>query len=204
MSSSSYPALCSSCCDGCSLTPQAPGASSSQSPPFSLANLLPLGTLQFNIISTEYHCDHAHAEDGWHDFRPFDLIRKLRKPDFNDALGSALNFLVDNEFIRGTCRLHSPGVLLVRIYIIPFDLPGVQGRLTMRARPKDVPLHARQFLRVVFSNIVQDPSSWAGYHTSDHPPLFPSPCSVCQLCSPVTSINHVLDIGFSDFGGNLR
>lgn len=107
-------------------------------------------------------CLHAHAEDGWHVFLDLDL-------DYTDSesdLFKSLRFLVEQRFVAATYRLaheQSGTPLLIRIYLIPYDLPGVNGRLTYNVRKREqwqVLGLARQYMSKLLPQIIQDEESW--------------------------------------------
>lgn len=107
-------------------------------------------------------CLHAHAEDGWHIFLDLDL-------DYIDSgsdLIKSLRFLVEQHFVAATYRLahEKSGIqLLIRIYLIPYDLPGVNGRLTHNVRKREqgqVLGLARQYMSKLLPQIIQDEESW--------------------------------------------
>lgn len=154
-------ASCPSCCASClSGTVSRPGAVSSVENPYALANLLPAGTIQI-CVATHEICSHAHAEDGWHFFEGRSLLDHLTSSE-DDSFVQQLIFLVENRFISATCQLTpSRKTLHVRIYIIPYDLANVQGKLRVRDEVKVV-APARRYLKVLLPRIIQDVRQWEG------------------------------------------
>ncbi|KAK0463570.1 uncharacterized protein EV420DRAFT_1618586 [Desarmillaria tabescens] len=74
-----------------------------------------------------------------------------------------------HRFVAATYHQSLPSVLVVRIYIIPYDLPGVQGQLRIRKQP--VLNRARRSLRLLLSVVEQSAMAWDG-SASEGVPLF--------------------------------
>lgn len=165
---------CPSCCSSCSSTsPQKP---STISLPYSLSNFLPAGTVQISLTSgVGPTCCHAHAEDGWHAI-DLNFDSGIVNPASEDLVKS-LAFLVQQQFIAATYRVscaNSSAQLLARIYLIPYDLPGVNGRLSYNVRKREngqVLGLARRYISHLLPQIMQDQESWAEgqVHSSFHP-----------------------------------
>src|ERR1700722_6476972 len=142
------PSICPSCCASCiSLTPRPSLAIPSS--PLTLSNFLPAGTIRIESPFRN-RCDHAHAEDGRHSFTP--------KANEEEALA----FLIEHKFVSATCRLtgETPN-LLIRVYLIPFDLQNYGGKLRNRDEAK-VLAPARKYLTALLPKISQDPAAWNG------------------------------------------
>lgn len=154
---------CPSCCVDCALRP--PARCPLSHSPLALSNLLPAGTIDLllssndSMLPSECPCDHRHADDGWHILHIQMLLRRLATLE-DDSLLRELEFLVKHLFISCTCRLGPLGdILHVRIYVIPYDLANMQGRLRMRDEAT-VLAPARRYLRRLFQGITQDNSLW--------------------------------------------
>jgi hypothetical protein len=50
--------------------------------------------------------------------------------------------------------------MLLRIYLIPYDLPNVQGKL--RVRKSSILNPAKRYMRTLLSRIIQDYDGWRG------------------------------------------
>ncbi|KZT27320.1 hypothetical protein NEOLEDRAFT_1110673 [Neolentinus lepideus HHB14362 ss-1] len=149
--------VCSLCCIDC--RDSAPEVISYEGR-YSLANYLPVGVIVFDFLDDELHCNHTHCEDGWHTFSGQVYLRHAKKGE--DVLLRWIDFLTANRFIIPTCRqAEGRRILYVRVYIIPFDLPGVQG--TLRARNPDTVKEAGKAIRAIMGRIIQDDSLWQGY-----------------------------------------
>jgi len=166
---------CSSCCSSClSSSPVFDGAAAT---PFSLKNLLAAGTVFLPSPNFEHaqenrdlRCTHIHAEDGWHT-----LVGGL----WPSAM--EIRFLVIHDYIRVTYRCVDDGVLF-RIYVVPFDLPHVKGRL--RVRKENVASPAKGYLRALLSQVNTDRQCWEGTRTAtalQHTKSFLGPTNVVLL-----------------------
>ena len=93
-----------------------------------LCNFLSAGTtltVPSSSISVHFSWEREPAEDGWTQF-PVDV------PAVEDTTGTleSLQFLVRHHFIIATFySQEEPRQLFVRIYLIPWDLPGFKGEL---------------------------------------------------------------------------
>ncbi|KAF5390156.1 hypothetical protein D9757_002922 [Collybiopsis confluens] len=163
---------CPTCCSPCT-----PGACAPSSMPASpstslnnLENFLPAGTVQISLLTApDVVCNHVHAQDGWDTFSE-PVLQKHVEPSFHQIVQS-IAFLINGRFIAGTCRLTFPKVL-IRIYLIPYDLPGANGRLSLLARKRENAQFlslTKQHMHILFSKIVPDPGSWMYGHSHTLP-----------------------------------
>ena len=140
----------------------------------SLSSLLQAGTLAFHLRerpSTELG---DYAEDGWSTLRNFEGLRSCVTTEADLKLLDNLDFLQLNAFVRVTYTLHSTRLVLLRMYIIPWDLPGFRGVLRDRDDVK-VMVPARKALRDVLMQTNLDKSSWSGYPDGNYIPYFGEP-----------------------------
>ncbi|KAK7467638.1 hypothetical protein VKT23_004692 [Stygiomarasmius scandens] len=82
----------------------------------------------------------------------------MLKEDFPQAI----SFLLRNHFISTTFLSYTPNLLFCRVYIIPYDLPNCQGRLSYRARSENVLAASQTYLLRLLPSISQDPETWCG------------------------------------------
>lgn len=137
--------------------------------PFAVENLLPAGTLSLPIAQK---CDHSHPTEGWHRFPGKALLPHLTDQD-SEMLCHHLVFLVEHKFLAIQCKIGDSGMaLILRVYIIPYDLSGVQGKLRVRNETSDLK-PARLCMQNVLPRIVQEKSFWDAHD------LNPSPSSLC-------------------------
>jgi hypothetical protein len=134
-------------------------ADSTASAPFSLQRLIKAGTI---VVPIERHtsrtlCSHAHAEDGWHT-----VSEEVFKHGIAilDSLFNALDYLIPHNFVAATYLVLEASIILIRIYLIPYDLPGLQGSL--RTRPAKVISAAREPFQYLLSLVSQDARLWDG------------------------------------------
>lgn len=129
-------------------------SSSSFPDPWALTHFLQAGIISLNVTSSlPLPCDHRHADDGWHTFYPKSALGYLHNSQ-DDSLCRSLEYLHTNNYVRMTVlHPHQGGTLLVRVYIIPFDLSNVQGCLRVRKDTVTAKQHLRQALRYVMSGV---------------------------------------------------
>ena len=158
---------CPSCCADCSVRNLTLCSSDS---PYALRNLLQAGTITL-AVSGPLVCDHgSHAEDGWHHFDESEIISHLSEPQCA-VFCRELDFLINHSFISVTYRRANDGWIVLRIYLIPYDLPNVQGKLRVR---KSIVLNpAKRYMRSLLARIVQDQSGWLGLSPRDGNDLIP-------------------------------
>ncbi|EJD02151.1 uncharacterized protein FOMMEDRAFT_87894 [Fomitiporia mediterranea MF3/22] len=151
---------CRTCCTACSNerrgTRLVQGSSLTLSDHFLCA-----GTLVFRLISGAPPCMHQHADDGFHAVQNTHFLAPYVDPQDHKLL-VALSFLLQHRFAMIT-YLPTPsnkGIIL-RIYLIPYDLPGTKGALRVRDEDK-VMKPARTCLRIVLSRVSKRRSLWSG------------------------------------------
>jgi hypothetical protein len=150
MASQSQCLLCCSCEPVAIRSPEAAG-------PFAIQHLLPAGTLVLPTSQPPNICDHTHSTEGWHTFPGKGLLHQLTD---QETLCHHLDFLIENRFLTVQCKIADSGTALVlRIFIIPYDLPGVQGKLRLRNELSNLK-PARLCLQDVLPRIVQDKCLW--------------------------------------------
>ena len=156
---------CSLCCSSCEpvaiRSPETAG-------PFAIQNLLPAGTLALPISQPDLKnlCDHTHSAEGWHAFPGKALSPWLTD---QELLCSHLCWLVEHRFLMVQCKLgDSRTALVLRVYLIPYDLPGVQGKLRLRNESSDLK-PARLCLQDVLPQIVQERCLWDAHDLDPSP-----------------------------------
>ncbi|KAF9010299.1 hypothetical protein BDZ89DRAFT_1078237, partial [Hymenopellis radicata] len=102
-------------------------------------------------------CSHAHAEDDWHGLGVNEIRSCTSLGHDDNSLFSEIGFLIENEFIVATFR-SSHTRLAMRIYLVPYDLPGMGGRL--KCRKKHVVSRARRGLSILLPKV--QASDWQG------------------------------------------
>ncbi|KAH8828285.1 P-loop containing nucleoside triphosphate hydrolase protein [Flagelloscypha sp. PMI_526] len=153
--------ICNSCCSSClsGQTLTMPSSSSSSSDPWSLQHFLKAGVILLNVSSSFINtCDHIHTEDGWHIFNPQVALGYLQHAK-DDSLCRALNYLNANHYLRTTFDRPRQGTtLIIRIYLIPYDLSNVRGVLRIRKETGT----AKHHLRHVLPYIMRGCLLWGG------------------------------------------
>ncbi|KAJ4486158.1 hypothetical protein J3R30DRAFT_3444646 [Lentinula aciculospora] len=155
---------CPSCCNACSTTPLISTTAHTSKTPYALSNLLQAGTVEIMLMPESLTCSHSHAEDGWHLLNEINLEGKVQTVS-NDLLRS-LQILTTHLFLIATycvSSTHSDQRLVIRIYLIPYDLPGVNGCLSSHIRRREnspVLSIARRHMSYLLPQICQDQQSW--------------------------------------------
>jgi hypothetical protein len=164
---------CPSCCAGCFVAdiPLVP----SNGTPYSLDNLLPVGNVFVKLAIEPQHliCDHTHAQDGWHHFNGHSVIPHLSDPE-DISFCRQIEFLMKHRFIVATYRATYDAIMALRIYLIPYDLSNVQGKLRVRA--ENVLAPAKRYLRHLLPRIINNEEIWNGLEPiGDVTTLIPDP-----------------------------
>jgi hypothetical protein len=152
---------CSICCSSCASGLGEAKSRHDTAEPFAVQNLLPAGILSLPISQTDLRkiCDHSHTAEGWHAFLGESLLPQLTDQE-NETLCRHLDFLVQHKFLVVQCKIGDSGTaLILRVYIVPYDLSGVQGKLRVRDEATDL-RPARVCLRNVMPRIIHDKSLW--------------------------------------------
>ena len=173
-----------------------------------MQNLLPAGTLSLPISQTGLGsiCNHSHPVEDWHPFLGEALLPYLTDHE-DETLCRHLSFLVEHKFLSVQCKVGDSGkVLVLRAYVIPYDLPGAQGKLRVRDEAS-VLKPARLCLRNVVPRILQDEHLWDAHDSepsSSSSRYFLNPDTVMILSSlfrislTVTQDNRTLAEIYSD------
>ena len=136
-----------------------------------LSNFLPAGSIIVPIQTplADFSGATVSAEDGWSQFNPALDVPAAQDPT---TILESIRFLVRHRFIAATySSQEEKGQLFVRIYLIPWDLPGSKGEL--RGRDEDTILRpGRRRLKDLFLRIRQDRSLWDGDESSSSTPRF--------------------------------
>lgn len=146
--------------------------------PYSLSNLLPVGNVfvKLGVELQQLICDHAHAQDGWHNFNAHSIIPHLSDPE-DISFCRQIEFLVKHRFIVATYRTAHDATMTLRIYLIPYDLSNVQGKLRVRA--ENILAPAKRYLRHLLPRIISNDELWDGLEpTGEVAALIPNP-KVC-------------------------
>ncbi|KAJ6501924.1 P-loop containing nucleoside triphosphate hydrolase protein [Mycena sanguinolenta] len=138
--------------------------------PWTLDNYLSYGFLAIVLLDADEIRPQMQnqnlAEDGWYTF----AAPEYKSNEYDHDLLKNLEFLVLNKFVFASFLL-AENWLFIRIYLIPYDLPGVKGEL--RNRPDTIVSRARNYLAGILPKISRDPECWAGYNVPDTPLIVP-------------------------------
>ncbi|KAJ6531108.1 P-loop containing nucleoside triphosphate hydrolase protein [Mycena capillaripes] len=184
-----------------------------QADPWALQNFLSYGTLAIHVPDARdleqqlYLLNQPLAEDGWNAFISPPL--KYLNPE-DHVLIRELEVLIAENFLSATFLLSPTNYMIIRLYLIPYDLDGAKGRLFQR--PDNIVRPARRCLALLLPQISRSRECWEGRSIPD-PALvapgvtltglyedLPSPQSLVTAAStPMT--RRLLD--FSDELANL-
>ena len=130
--------------------------STSDSSPYALHNLFPVGTVSSSLaVGIQLPPGAISAQDGWIKLLPYELSSLV----VDSLYAEALHFLQDQRFIRTTHRSNPDCTQLVsRIYLIPYDLPNVRGKL--RQRNSAILAKARSYMQLLYARLVVEPQAW--------------------------------------------
>ena len=174
--------------------------------PFELPNLLPAGVLALTLSGIDHNLPHALSGETWaafdqetaHSLRPFCSPRDI-------TILESLSFLVEHEFSRVALNFLSPrSLLLLRVYLIPYDLPGVQGRLMNR---QELILgHYKRSMREILPKIINDSDYWRGAEVlPPNPNLFLPPSLVGVFVDPIEFVVvYNPTTGLEDHGRDIQ
>lgn len=174
--------------------------------PFELSNLLPAGVLALTLSSPDRSPPHIVFGETWATFNrgtagslhPFCSPRDI-------IVLESLSFLVEHEFARVALNFLSPcSLLLLRVYLIPYDLPGVQGRLMNRQ--EHILGHYKRSMREILPNLINDIDYWRGAEAlPPNPSLFLPPSLVGVFVDLIESVVvYNPSIGLEDRGGDIQ
>lgn len=129
-----------------------------QADPFAVENLLPAGCL---IVPVKNVPEYWSAQDDrWHDIRHINMTNHISVQS-DELTWLHLKYLEKNDFLRVQGRLGLTGDNIhLRVFLVPFDLPNVQGRLQTRRRDQAVLKDACRYLKVVLPQLLQGRSGW--------------------------------------------
>ncbi|EGO21281.1 hypothetical protein SERLADRAFT_452413 [Serpula lacrymans var. lacrymans S7.9] len=122
--------------------------------PYALPNLLAAGTVSLDASLGRLH-EYATRRHSLQGFTTLPVLHPEK------TILNSIEFLIEHRFIRATGRLGTGGqFLFVRIYLIPHDLPNVQGKL--RNRSDIIKREGKKCLQTLLDRIVQDQGNWDG------------------------------------------
>ncbi|KAK7694076.1 hypothetical protein QCA50_003652 [Cerrena zonata] len=122
-----------------------------------LRKFLPAGTVSFSV--QQEMSTHRHESEHWHYLPSFHELSTIIQ---DELLLEVLTFLSNHNFIRITCRLGCgpwESRIVLRVYLIPYDLSNVQGKLRTRDETA-ILVPAREYLQVLLPRLVRSPSEW--------------------------------------------
>lgn len=174
--------------------------------PFELSNLLHAGVLALTLSGSNQNLLHPVFLEVWRAFdgETANSLHSVCSPG-DATLLESLSFLVAHDFARVTSSflsLHT--TLLLRVYLIPYDLPGVQGRLMNRQ--ENTLVRYRRSLKDILPRISVDSDCWRGGDVlPPNPSLFLPSSLVGVFVVPGKFIAvPKLTTGLEDYGGDIQ
>lgn len=133
-----------------------------QREPLELSSLLRAGVLVITLSGLDRDLSQVVFREVWQRFNQetVNVLRPFCSPQ-DVSLLEGLSFLIKDEFARITSYFLSfHRLILLRVYLIPFDLPGVQGRLMNRQEHSLA--QYRRIMKGMLPRIISDDDYWAG------------------------------------------
>ena len=173
--------------------------------PLELSSLLPAGVVALTLSGLDQNPVHPAFREVWRTFdqETASSLRPFCSPG-DATLLESLSFLVTHDFARATSSfLSQHTVLLLRVYLIPFDLRGVQGRLMNRQ--EHILVRYRRSLKDILPRISNDNEYWRGADVlPPNPSLFLPPSLVSVFVNPNKSVVvSKFTTGLEDHGGDI-
>lgn len=131
---------------------------------YAVNNLLPAGVIQLFFNSTFSAKLPTTESDNWNALTPFLAAHNLQIATSSLPRLHDLDFLVLHRYVRATWRVSEDacGHVHVRVYLIPFDLPGAHGMLVAHNRDRQkVMLYARKALNSLLRVINRSTGAWS-------------------------------------------
>lgn len=174
--------------------------------PFELSNLLPAGVLALTLSSPDHNHPHIVFGEPWATFDR-GTARSLHPfcSSQDTVVLEGLSFLVEHEFARVALNFLSPrGLLLLRVYLIPYDLPGVQGRLMNRQ--EHILGHYKRYMREILPKLISNIDYWRGAEVlPPNPSLFLPPSLVGVFVDLIEfAVVYNPSPGLEDLGGDIQ
>ncbi|KAF7295657.1 Helicase C-terminal domain-containing protein [Mycena indigotica] len=128
---------------------------------WSTSRFLSYGTLSVPIEPNSFSQirRESESEDGWTILSLDALLKYIRRPE-DYSVVTGLRLLISHQFISASYSAPRNDTVLIRIYLIPYDLPGAQGKLRNRAEP--LLTSARGILANLLPNLNRTIASWDG------------------------------------------
>jgi hypothetical protein len=174
--------------------------------PFELSNLLPAGVLAITLSNLDHNLPYTAFGETWATFDrgTAHSLHPLCSPRDIVVLES-LSFLVEHEFARIASNFLPPrSLVLLRVYLTPYDLPGVQGRLMNRQ--EHILGHYKRSMREILPNLINDIDYWRGAEVlPPNPSLFLPPSLVGVFVDPIKfGVVYNPSPGLEDLSGDIQ
>ncbi|KAH6894963.1 SNF2 family N-terminal domain-containing protein [Coprinopsis sp. MPI-PUGE-AT-0042] len=189
--------LCTSCCLKCRSVHPRPSPGPVEDT-YALERLLKVGTVSIrlgNDTSADTFCDHVHASDGWHPYNG--ASRYLPLTNLSDVkLCEGLEFLANHCFVDATYRVTDDKVLIIRVYAVPYDLPGTKGAL--RNRKDGLMGPGRRHMRSLLQRLTGD---WKGEGSIESDSVFPKAVDRRTLAEIYSELPSPQPVSVPGYGG---
>lgn len=173
--------------------------------PFGLSALLHAGVFVVTLSRLDKNLSHAVFREVWPAFSQ-DTVNLLRPfcSSQDMILLEGLSFLIEHEFACVTSNFLSfHRLILLRVYLIPFDLPGVQGRLMNRQ--EQILVQYKRFLKGMLPRIISDDDYWGGTDVLPPNPTLFLPASLVGVFVHLSGFvaKSKLTTGLKDYGRDI-
>lgn len=176
-----------------------------QRDPFELSNLLPAGVLALTLFSLDQDLPRVVSQAEWSAFdkETANGLHTHCSPE-DATLLKNLSFLVVHDFARVTSKFSSPHSLLLRVYLTPYDLPGVQGRLMNRQ--EHILVGYRRSLKKILPRLSSGGDYWKDADLLLPNPSVFLPASLVSVSVDPSKFTPVLKLttGREDHGGDIQ
>lgn len=128
----------------------------------SLSDLFSAGTITLELASVYPFSDNKLASDGWYAMLDVQRICPLLWPQDVDIL-DALTHAIQHRYAVATLKITGDSrILIVRIYIVPNDLPGARCGINRSKEYRD-----RKVFRTLLEQVNKSSLLWKGVYSSE-------------------------------------
>lgn len=150
--------------------------------PFALDKLLPVGIVRLerevDIPLEDKTPATAHYSD-WSSLAPFLYSHRIHLSSSSSGTFNELDVLERGQCLKSQWRFRD-GMVHVRVYLVPNDLAGVQGRLAMKNRKSDELSTRKECLKSLLCHVVCSLTAWEDNHIGRDDMNVMTPCETVR------------------------
>jgi hypothetical protein len=162
--------------------------------PFNLDGLFAAGTI---VLDSPNVPESGNSHGDGHDTTPWALVAHDNTDWLLDAPTTseprlALSYLIYHLFVVATFQ-HRHGRLWLRLYMVPYDLPGVVPDIYRRGHQGEVMQNGKKYLRALLGIATRSMSAWnadAGYVSGKPEDEFFYEKTVCYLATSIEATSR--------------